>query len=112
MNSKLNILWTNADPVTAELMVMMYARNSLARGWWESVQIIIWGATTKLIAENETIRKKLLELQSNGIEINACLVCAEELGVADKLKESGISVKKMGLPLTEILKSEEKLITV
>lgn len=29
---RLYILWTNADPVTSKLMVMMYAKNSLKNG--------------------------------------------------------------------------------
>jgi len=37
----LNILWTNADPITAEKMVFMYSINSLKRGWWKEVTLII-----------------------------------------------------------------------
>jgi hypothetical protein len=40
----LHILWTNADPVTAEKMVFMYAANALKFAWWQRVTIIIWGA--------------------------------------------------------------------
>jgi hypothetical protein len=29
----LHILWTNADPVTAEKMVFMYAANALKFAW-------------------------------------------------------------------------------
>ena len=31
----LHILWTNADPTVFDKMVLMYAVNSLVRGWWE-----------------------------------------------------------------------------
>ena len=48
----LYILWTNADPITADKMVFMYGLNSLKKGCWERVTLIIWGATTKLSAEN------------------------------------------------------------
>ena len=36
----LHILWTNADPVVFDKMVLMYAVNSLVRGWWEKVTVI------------------------------------------------------------------------
>lgn len=45
-----HILWTNADLHTSQFMVMMYARNSMLRGWWDHVTVIIWGATAKLIS--------------------------------------------------------------
>ncbi|MGO9121875.1 MAG: hypothetical protein ACLQPD_30220 [Desulfomonilaceae bacterium] len=37
----LYILWTNSDPVTADKMVFMYARNGLKKGWWKEVTIVI-----------------------------------------------------------------------
>jgi len=46
---KLYILWTNADPITSEKMVMMYAINSKLNYWWDEVTIIIWGATPNLL---------------------------------------------------------------
>ena len=45
--SKLYILWTNPDPLTAEKMVFMYAKNSRLQGWWDDVTVILWGATAK-----------------------------------------------------------------
>ena len=44
----LHILWTNADPVVFDKMVLMYAVNSLVRGWWEKVTVILWGETARL----------------------------------------------------------------
>ncbi|NLY36317.1 MAG: DsrE family protein, partial [Tissierellia bacterium] len=49
MENKVTILWTSGDPITAEFMVFMYAENSLIRKWWEEVEIIVWGASTKLV---------------------------------------------------------------
>ena len=88
----LHILWTNADVTTAKLMVMMYARNAMKNGWWKEVTVIVWGATVKLLAENE-------ELQ-------------EELNLADKMKEIGLDLYKWGPPLTELIKSGAPLLTI
>ena len=46
----LHVLWTNGDPITAEKMVFMYTINSLKKGWWEKVNLIIWGAPAKLVS--------------------------------------------------------------
>ena len=46
----LHILWTNADAVTAEKMVFMYAANASKQGWWAKVTIIVWGSTASLVA--------------------------------------------------------------
>ncbi len=112
MSNKLNILWVNDNPHTAHSMVFLYAINSITREWWEELDIIIWGATAKLVAEDESIQEKIKMAQHVGIKVRACITCAEMFGVADKLKSLDIEVIGMGVPLTEILKSEEKLITI
>lgn len=50
MDNKLTILWTNADPLTAEM----------------------WGATAKLVAENKQIQEKLLNIKSKGVNLLIC----------------------------------------
>ncbi len=108
----LYILWTNADPITADKMVFMYGLNSLKKGWWENVTLIIWGATAKLSAENVEIQKKIKELLSAGVKISACKACADQLGVTEILKSLGIEVISWGQPLTDLIKSEKNLLTV
>lgn len=111
-NDKLNILWTNADPITSELMVMMYATNMIKRGAWKNITIIIWGATTKLIAESSHIQKLIAEAAEAGVEFSACQACAERLGVKEKIADLGVDLKFWGAPLTDIIKNKENLITI
>jgi hypothetical protein len=73
----LYILWTNADPVTAEQMVFMYAVNALRFAWWQQVTIIIWGATAKLTAEDAALQSQVRELLASGVEFSACKACAD-----------------------------------
>ena len=110
--NSLHILWTNADPVTSEKMVMMYATNAMINGWWESVTVIIWGATAKLVAENAQIQESIKVAMNVGVKFSACIACARQLGVIEKLEALGIEVIAWGQPLTEILKGNEKLLTV
>jgi len=111
-DNKLTILWTNADPDTAEMMVFMYAGAALKYEWWEEVEIIVWGATAKLVVENQHIQAKLIELEASGVKVGFCIACATKLGVVDQIKELGFELRPMGPPLTEILKSGGKLLTV
>lgn len=108
----LYVLWTSGDPVTAENMVFMYTINSLLRGWWEEVTIIIWGASAKLVSEDVNIQKKVKEALDAGVHVSACKACAEQLGVAGALEEQNIEVKYWGIPLTEVLKDGESLLTI
>ncbi len=108
----LYVLWTNADLITAEKMVFMYTVNSLLKNWWEKVTLIVWGATAKLVSEDENIQKMVKKALEAGVHISACRACADQLGVTETLEKLNIEVKYWGMPLTEILKSEETLLTI
>jgi hypothetical protein len=112
MDEHLYILWTNADLITSHKMVFMYARNSILQQWWPKVTLIIWGATAKLVAESKPVQDEIAILQNVGVHISACIACAEQLGVKETLQNLGIEVKPWGAPLTEILKSNAKLLTI
>ena len=108
----LYILWTNGDPLTAEKMVFMYGVNSLHRGWWDKVTLIIWGAPAKLSAENTEIQSKIKDALDAGAHVSACKACADQLGVTETLEKMNVEVKYWGEPLTEILKKGEPLLTI
>lgn len=113
MSSKhLNILWTNADPLTSHNMVMMYAINSLTHQWWDEVTVIIWGATAKYVAEDENIQEKIRMAMHVGVKFSACIACAENLGVKKLLEDLGMEVIPWGEPLTKLISSGAPLLTV
>jgi hypothetical protein len=111
-DSHLYILWTSGDPLTAMNMVMMYGGNSLRKGWWEKVTIIIWGAATHLVSSNAEVQKKIKELMGIGVFFTACKSCAKNLDAVDQLEALGIEVKFWGEPLSDLLKSGAKLLTI
>lgn len=112
MENKLTILWTNADPITAEFMVFMYAEASLKYNWWKEVEIIVWGATAKLVIENKKIQEKLLDIKAKGVKVGFCIACATEIGIVSEVEALGFELKRMGPPLTEVLKKDGKLLTI
>ena len=111
-DESLYILWTNADPLSAEKMVFMYAKNCMLYEQWEKLTIIVWGATTKLVAEDEQIQEQVRYLQSLGVHFTACVTCAKELGVEDKIAALDIDLVKWLKPLTALLKGRKHLLTV
>lgn len=110
--NKLNILWTNDNLITAEKMVFMYGINAIPNGWWDEITIILWGATVKLAAENEMVQNLIKEAQDAGVHVSACKGCADQLGVTKTLEGLDVEVVYWGEPLTEILKTDGKLLTI
>ncbi len=111
-DSHLYILWTTDNPVTAEKMVLMYGGNSLLKGWWDKVTIIIWGAADQLVATNPVIRDKIRELMDMGVHFTACKRCADTLGVTPQLESLGVEVRHWGESLTGLMKAGANILTV
>ena len=105
------IIWSSGDVDTAQRMVFMYSRNSMLHSWWQRVQLCVWGASAALLSENEQLQSGIQELQQVGVEVTACIACANSYGVTEKLRGLGITVKGMGQPLTEMLKEGWKVLT-
>ena len=110
--NKLNILWTTDNKDTVFNMLVMYAVNSIKHDWWKEINIIIWGASAKLIGNDTQIQTEIKEMLNHGITIEACKACCDNYEVTEKLEKLGIIVKYMGVPLTEYLKNNEKILTI
>lgn len=110
--NRLHILWTSGDREVALKMVFMYGLNSRIRGWWDEVHIIVWGASTKLLAEDSELQMHVSSMVTSGVKFSACKKCSDEYGVSDALLQLGIDVRYMGEPLTEILRSGEKFLAL
>jgi hypothetical protein len=106
------ILWTSGDRHTALNMALMYGLNSLLWDWWEDVTLLAWGASQSLLAEDAEVQTRISEMAEAGVRIVACRGCAENLGVADRLRDLGCEVFYTGEFLTEWLKSDRRVLTV
>jgi hypothetical protein len=109
---KLNILWTTDNKDTLFNMLSMYAINAKINKWWDEVNVIIWGASAKLISNDLQVQTEVAEMINQGVKIEACKDCADHFGVADLLISLGVIVRYMGNPLTEYLKAGEPVITI
>lgn len=109
---ELYVLWTSADREVALKMVFMYTLNSRLKDWWPCVNLIVWGPSAKLLAEDIELQEKVLAMKDAGVEVTACKACADSYGVSGSLGDLGVEVKYMGQPLTQILKAGKTLITI
>lgn len=112
MNEKLNILWITDNKDTVFNMLSMYAINSINRGWWNHINVILWGASVKLVANDTQIQIEVLEMIQTGITIEACQDCCQNFGVIPVIQNLGITVKYMGESLTQYVKSGENILTI
>lgn len=110
--NKLAVLWTSGDPEVAEKMVFMYTLNAKKQGWFDEVVLIVWGPSAKLLSENKMLQEYVKKMQDAGIKVEACIACARMYGVDGNLKEMGIDVKGMGVPLSNYLKEGWKTLSL
>ena len=109
--NELIVLWTSGDREVALKMVFMYTFNSKTKGWWEDVCLIVWGPSSKLLAEDQELQEYVAEMLKAGVEVVACKACTDSYGISDIVEKLGVEVKYMGQPLTHMLKQNSKLIT-
>lgn len=106
-NDRLAVLWTSGDPEVAHKVCFMYTHNAKRAGWFNEVQLIIWGPSSKLLSEDKSLQDAIKAMMADGLDVKACKACADSYGVSDKLEALGIEVRYMGVPLTNILKSSD-----
>ncbi len=111
MNEKLVVVWTSGDKEVAKNMVFMYTLNAKKRSWFDDVTFIVWGPSSELLSNDEELQGIVKEMIDEGVKLEACLRCAENYGVVQRLKDLGIDVKLMGEPLSNYLKEDRKVIT-
>lgn len=108
---KLVVLWVSGDRDVAEKSCLMYTHAAKRNGWFDEVVLIVWGSSSRLLAEDEALQKKVKAMEKDGVILEACIACSNQLGVTEQLQELGIDVKGMGVPLTEYLKAGYHVLT-
>jgi hypothetical protein len=109
---KINILWTTDNKITVLTMLAVYVLNAKSRGWWKEINVIIWGASAKLVAEDTQVQTEVLEMLHSGINVEACRDCSDVCGVTDDLMRLGVNVRFMGQPLTDYIRSGEPVLVI
>ncbi len=108
---KLKVVWTSSEKDVALKMVHMYVYNAKINNWWNDIELIIWGPSAKLLSEDKDLQLSIEAMLKKEIKVVACKACSDSYNITETLQALGIEVKYMGLPLTEYLKSDVKVIT-
>ena len=109
--SRLAVLWTSGDREVALKVAFMYTLNAKSRGWFDEVTLIVWGPSSRLLAQDQELQEYVQRMAEEGVTIVACRACADSYGVSEELEALGIEVRYMGVPLTEMLKGDWKVLT-
>jgi hypothetical protein len=108
---KLHILWTTGEKEVAMKVIFPYLVNAKANGWWDEINLIIWGPSAKLVSADQEIDRHLQDVLDSGITVEACKACTDSYRVSAKLLKLGITVRYMGEPFTEYLQGQDKVVT-
>ena len=105
------VLWSSGDPEVAEKACLMYTHAAKKYKWFNEVILVVWGPSEKLLAENAMLKKKVAQMQEDGVIVEACVACANMYNVTDELKVCEVDVKGMGVPLSKYLKRGYKMVS-
>ncbi|TQV63412.1 MAG: DsrE family protein [Sulfurovum sp.] len=108
---KLLIVWSSGDEEVAKKMVLLYSSVILPRKYWDKAHLMIWGASAKLLSQNEELQKMLQKVKETGVELSCCVVCSDDYGITEQLASMGINMTHTGEILTNALKEDWKVIT-
>ena len=108
--SKLAVLWTSADSEVAHNVAFMYAHNAKKVGWFDEVTLIVWGPSQRNLVGDKKLQEAIKAMQKDGVVVEACIACAMNYGLVEELKALGITVRGMGIPLTNYLKNGWKVL--
>jgi len=84
----------------------------LERKYWDEATIMIWGPSAQILAKNRELQEQMKIVRDSGVKFNACVVCSDDYGVSDTLRELGVELIHTGEMLTEALQSVDiKVVT-
>ena len=89
--SELLILWASGEKETALHMVFLYGINCIRKGWWDEVTLLVWGAATRLAAEDAEIQAQIAAAREMGLRVIGCKRCAEKLELLKRWKSLALS---------------------
>lgn len=85
---------------------LLYGGVSMPRGYWEKVHVMFWGESIDVVAKTKSIQERVLQVQKEGVEFSACVVCAQDYEATKTLEAIGVVCTHTGELLTHALKDE------
>jgi hypothetical protein len=110
-SSRLAVIWSSGDPDVAHKVCFMYTHNAKRQKWFDEIVLVVWGPSAKLLSGDKDLQAKIKAMLNDGVKVQACQACSDSYGVSDQLRDIGVDVKYMGIPLTNMLKQDWKVLT-
>jgi hypothetical protein len=110
-NNRLAVIWSSGDPDVAHKVCFMYTHNAKRQKWFDEVVLIVWGPSAKLLSGDKDLQTEIKAMLNDGVKVQACRACSDSYGVSDQLRQIGVDVRWMGVPLTNMLKQDWKVLT-
>ena len=98
------MLWTSGDPDVAHRMALMYSHAAKRFGWYEKVTLVVWGPSQRLLVGDKSLKEKVKAMQDDGVQVEACIACAQGYGLVKDLEALGLPVYGQGKPLSDAMK--------
>jgi len=108
---KLNVVWSTGEKDVAMRMIFVYLMDAKSMGWWDEINLVIWGPSALLLSHDKDVQRELDFVQQSGINVEACMGCTEAYKVTKIIRSLGIDVKYMGEALTQYLQGEGRVVT-
>ncbi len=108
----LHVIWTNGDPEVANNMIFMYTKNAMLNHWWDRVTVVMWAEPDRLILEDETVHANFELAKKAGVEFSACIACAVNMGLKERLEAEGVEVIRWGQKLSELMQNGKHVLSI
>lgn len=102
MNTKLLVIIATGDKEKA-LSGLMYATNAIKKGCLDSVKIVFFGPSEKLIVRDEEVFNQVRDLAVIG-ESFACKAISDREGVSEKIEKLNVKVRYVGAIVSDFIK--------
>ena len=56
---KLAVLWSSGDPDVGHKVCLMYTHAAKRAGWFDEVELIVWGPSSRLLAADKELQAKV-----------------------------------------------------
>jgi len=111
--NKLLVVWKSDNDIDINNFITPFAYNSKTQGWFDDVEVLIWGASAHKIKEDKNAQEKVVKLVSSGALVFACKYCADQTESTEILESLGVTVIYTGVYLSDKMKDPDyKVITI
>ncbi|MCK5388580.1 MAG: hypothetical protein KAJ22_04780 [Candidatus Izimaplasma sp.] len=110
---KLLVVWKTNNEIDIHNFVIPYVYNSLKHEWFDSVELLIWGASQEIILNDTVTQQRVKNLVKNEVSVFACKMCADNVGATTLFESLGVKVMYSGVFLSDRMKDPEtEVITI